>query len=71
MKIFPIILAICFTLNVTAQQAWDLFPLQQRSYVQIGEELLLHYNDSTEYLRAQKRLHHFGQQYYDLPFDSC
>ena len=73
-KLQSLFLKFIFLLAVIpifAQDNWDLFPLNQRSYIQIEDELFVHYNDSTETLPYQKRLHHFGIKYYQMPLDTC
>ncbi len=70
MKNLLLALSLLFTLSSPAQNAWDLFPLNQKTWWRAGDTLRLHYNDSTE-IFGQDRFHYFGSKYVLEVFDDC
>ena len=70
MKNAPLILFFFFAISLPAQNAWDLFPLNQKTWWRAGDTLRLYYNDSTE-LNGDLRAHYFGSEYVVRVLDDC
>jgi len=70
MKNLLLTFSLFCTFSLPAQNAWDLFPLNQKTWWRAGDTLRLHYNDSTE-IFGQDRFHYFGSKYVMEVFDDC
>jgi len=70
MKNLLLALSLCYTFSLPAQNTWDLFPLNQKTWWRAGDTLRLSYNDSTEVL-GDDRYHYFGSKYILEVFDDC
>ena len=55
---------------IEAQEPWDLFQYNQRTYYVQDGNLKLHYNDSIEVLTS-KRKHYLGAKYYGQTLENC
>ena len=64
-----LVLSSCFT-TINAQQNWDLFPLNQRTFFNNNDTLVTYWNDST-LVNGEHRTHFFGAKYYYEKFDNC
>lgn len=70
MKNVFLISTLFFHLALPAQNAWDLFPLNQKTWWRTGDTLRLYYNDSTE-VSGDQRLHYFGSKYIEEAVGGC
>lgn len=59
-----------FSVNLKAQNNWDLFPYQQKTWWKVGDSLHVYFNDLNE-PASTGTTHHFCQQYYEGYFDYC
>lgn len=70
MKNACFILFFFVSISSTAQNAWDLFPLHQKTWWRAGDTLRLYYNDSVE-IFGDTRFYSFGSKYVAAVFDDC
>lgn len=59
-----------FSLDLAAQNNWDIFPLNQKTWWQVGDSLQVYYNDSTE-VGPLGSTHYFGKKYIEGYFGDC
>lgn len=70
MKQFLFLFFFFLSSSLFAQQGWDLFPLQQKTWFSQGDSISLYYNDSI-IINGNVQLHLFGINYlYDV-FGEC
>lgn len=70
MKQFLFLSFLFISFSLSAQQDWDLFPLQQETWFSQSDSILQYYNDST--INAEnEQIHLFGVNYLYDNFGEC
>ena len=70
MKQFFLLIFFSFSFTLSAQQDWDLFPLQQETWFSQSDSILQYYNDSI-ITNENEQLHLFGVNYLYDAFGGC